>query len=76
MAFVQFMGIADGIEVKAMMVIEVCVLVVDDSGNEFGRDVLKWYPFVVQLKITSLLLGFDMAEQHQRRERDRNSLEE
>ena len=52
------------------------VFMVDDSGDEVGRDVLEGCPLMLYLQVAPLLVCLDMAEQHQRRERHRDKPEE
>ncbi len=60
--------IGDSIPIEATVLVELGVLVVDDSGDEVGGDVLQWYPLVLYVQLASLLTRLDMTEQHQRRE--------
>ena len=74
-ALVALVGTADGVPVEAAVVVELGILVVNDSCDEVGGDVLQWYPLVLYVQLASLLTRLDMTEQHQRRERNRNELE-
>ena len=57
------------------MLVELGILVVNDSCDEVGGDVLQWRPLVLYVQLASLLTRLDMTEQHERRERNRNELE-
>lgn len=74
-ALVELVGTADGVPIEAAVVVELGVLVVDDSGDEVGGDVLEGCPLVLYLQVATLLTRLDMAEEHERRERNRNELE-
>ena len=73
---VGLVGIADGIPVEALMLVELGVLVIDDGGNELGRYILNWYPVVAYLQAAPLLPRLNMTLDHKRRERDGDELEE
>ena len=74
-ALVEFVGRADGVPIEAAVVVELGILMVDDSGDEVGGDVLQWRPLVLYVQLVSLLTRLDMTEQHERCERNRNELE-
>ena len=67
--------IGDSIPIEATVLVELGILVVDDSSDEVGGDVLQWRPLVLYVQLASRLMRLDMTEQHQRRERNRNELE-
>lgn len=73
---VALVGTADGVPIEAAVVVELGILVVDDSSDEVGGDVLEGDPLMLYLQVAPLLVCLDMAEQHQRRERYRDELEE
>ena len=68
-ALILLVRIGNGIPIKATVLVELGVLVVDDSGDEVGRDVLEGCPVVLYLQMATLLVCLDMALEHQRRER-------
>ena len=74
-ALILLIRIGDSIPIKATVLVELGVLVVDDSSDEVGGDVLQWRPLVLYVQLASLLTRLDVTEQHQRRERNRNELE-
>ena len=67
-ALVELVGTADGVPIEAAVVVELGVLVVDDSGDEVGGDILEGCPLMLYLQVATLLVCLDMAEQHERRE--------
>jgi hypothetical protein len=73
---VEHVGTVDRVPIEAAVVVELGVLVVDDSGDEVGGDVLEGCPLVLYLQMATLLVCLDMAEQHQRREGHRDEPEE
>ena len=75
-ALVELVGTADGVPIEAAVVVELGVLVVDDSGDEVGGDVLEGCPLMLYLQVATLLVCLDMAEQHERRERHGDEPEE
>ena len=75
-ALVELVGTADGVPIEAAVVVELGVLVVDDSGDEIGGDILEGCPLVLYLQVAPLLVCLDMALEHQRRERHGDELEE
>ena len=74
-ALILLIRIGDSIPIEATVLVELGILVVNDSSDEVGGDVLQWCPLVLYVQLASLLTRLDMTEQHQRRERDRNELE-
>ena len=54
-ALVEFVGTADRVPIEATVVVELGILVVDDSGDEVGGDVLQWRPLVLYVQLASLL---------------------
>ena len=74
-ALILLIRIGDSIPIEATVLVELGILMVDDSSDEGGGDVLQWRPLVLYVQLASLLTRLDMTEQHQRRERDRNELE-
>ena len=75
-ALVELVGRADSIPIEAAVVVELGVLVIDDSGDEIWGDVLEGDPLMLYLQVATLLVCLDMAEQHQRRERHGDEPEE
>ena len=74
-ALVELVGRADSIPIEAAVVVELGVLVIDDSDDEIWGDVLEGCPLVLYLQMATLLVCLDMSEQHERREGHRNELE-
>ena len=74
-ALILLIRIGDSIPIEATVLVELSIFVVDDSSDEVGGDVLQWCPLVLYVQLASLLTRLDMTEQHQRRERNRNELE-
>ncbi len=74
-ALILLIRIGDSIPIKATVLVELGILVVNDSSDEVGGDVLQWYPLVLYVQLVSLLTRLDVTEQHERRERNRNELE-
>ena len=74
-ALILLIRIGDSIPIEATVLVELGILVVDDSSDEVGGDVLQWYPLVLYVQLVSLLTRLDVTEQHERRERNRNELE-
>ena len=52
----------DSIPIEATVLVELGVLVVDDSSDEVGGDVLQWYPLVLYVQLASLLTRLDVTE--------------
>ena len=74
-ALILLIRIGDSIPIEATVLVELGILVVDDSSDEVGGDVLQCCPLVLYVQLASLLTHLDMTEQHERREGDRNELE-
>lgn len=74
-ALILLIRIGDSIPIKATVLVELGILVVDDSSDEVGGDVLQCYPLVLYVQLASLLTRLNVTEQHERRERNRNELE-
>ena len=74
-ALILLIRIGDSIPIEATVLVELSILMIDDSSDEVGGDVLQWCPLVLYVQLASLLTRLNMTEQHQRRERNRNELE-
>ena len=62
-ALILLIRIGDSIPIEATVLVELGILVVDDSSDEVGGDVLQWRPLVLYVQLASLLTRLDMAEQ-------------